>query len=382
MAIDVDSPHSLRAVDHDIVCVIRHELLEAVANAPKMHPKDLYVEDRLEMIFRHHDWTKSFDRQQVIILDDVVTSEILVLWHKWLRKKCADIENIVLVTTHHTGIKTWWQRWCAVNQEKSFAIQELFFLSRPGSTPSLKSLYRDPDQFLHTLEFWSANKKITKLFSYWGGTYTTSEREYLLLKILALREVGEIDFMAQISNKSDVLAYAENITYFKKQQDIDEIGQTYDRLTTDKLFVSDHASHQARKNEQIDFAGLQWTVDRCCWSTVVRETINSDRYACVTEKTLRAFLHHCVVIPVGYRAVEQLEQIGFWFPKDMVDYSYQHLDCFADRVDRLIKSLRMLSQRTLHDLQTHYLDNQHRFQYNAQLVHDLAMNNKQHLEIE
>lgn len=360
-------------LDHvDHVGIIKAELLEVLTNAPKHQPKDVWVEKCLDDMFGSYDWTRSFSRRQILVYDEVLPSEVLEILHKWLRKKCADIENILLIVTHHTGTRDWWQDWCKTNNEKSFQLTEIFFLTRPTATPSIKSFFSKKSTTRKNIDWYTSQKTISKILSYYGGRYSSPEREYLFLKLQCFdHSLAHVDFLGNLSPKQDILSYVENITYYKNQMEIDYISNVYDQLVNNGWllrppYVFDCAI------EDIDFAGPQWQTDRQCFASVVRETINSDKFACVTEKTLRAFLHHCVVIPIGFNAVNNLEKLGFWFPHDFIDYSYQSTRSFADRVHGMMAALDNLAQKSFDVLQQYYLDNINKFQYNSDLVYDLA----------
>jgi hypothetical protein len=354
----------------DLVGVIGGELLQVLTDAPKLNPKDLLIEHKLDEMFSGWDWSKSFDRAQILVYDEVLPSELLPMLHQWLRRKCADIENIQLILTHHAGAESWWQEWCELNHTQSFKIRELSFLSRPAATPDLLSLLSGKHGVRKDKSFFIKNKKINKIFSYYGGSYVSREREYLFLKFYKFRHQAIIDFLASIvASKDEILSYVENITYFKNQVEIDNVSAAYDSFMCSKPDAYHDDLSRAKKNEDINFNAFQWQIDSQCFASVVRETINSDRYSCVTEKTIRAFLHHCVVIPLGYRSVEELEKKGFWFPHDIIDFSYQFESIFAYRINQLTNILDVLVKHPASELQEYYAQNIDRFEHNAQLIY-------------
>lgn len=346
--------------------VIRAELLVAVASAPVLEPKDSYVKATLDKLFCHYDWTGTFSSPTIILYDEVITSEILVILHKWLRSKSSNIENIYLVTTCNSGICQWWKQWCNCFNEKSFNVVELFFTDSLYFKNYFKDVTQCPD-----LNFYTNNKKIVKLFSFYGGTYSSSEREFLTLSMLKFHNCASIDFFAQFSSKKTLLDYSENITYYLNQKEIDALSDLYDQYVKDGCFLLNQ-QYVRQKNESVNFGGLQWELDKFSWATVIRETINTDCFSTVTEKTVRACIHHTVLIPIGVRSVSDLETLGFWFPHDIVDYSYQHNPIFASRINQLCNSLKKITETySMGQLHQYYLDNIHLFQYNAQLVFDL-----------
>jgi hypothetical protein len=361
--------------EHDYVGVIADELLECIKHAPMLQPKDLYIEEALENLFGNYNWSKSFSRTQILVYDEVLPSEILIALHKWLRKKCADIENVKLIITHHTGIQSWWRKWCQVHQERSFSIQEIFYTNRPRLIALSMKWINDPQSVLKDTDFYLKQKNILKLFSYYGGSYTTREREYALLRFLKFQSIANIDFLADLASLQEILDYTENITYYKNQKEIDQISETYKTLLNNNFSGLRIPESTAVKLEEINFLGFQWHTDRHCWASVIRETHISEKYSCVTEKTIRTFLHHCVAIPIGFQAVDDLEQLGFWFPHELIDYSYQYEDLFSNRISKLITTLDSLTLIPLIELQKNYIDNIDKFQYNANLVYKLYSTN-------
>ena len=350
---------------------IKHELLTAVADAPMMEPKDLYVERELENLFGHHDWSRSFSSTQVLIYDEVLPSEILIIIHKWLRRKCADIENITLVITHHLGVESWWKQWCDVNHQRSFQVKEYLFTNSPG----YKKGWFGRLPSLHAQEFYKDNKEISRLFSFYGNGRASgnvpNERIYATLKMIKFSDVAEIDFIGQFPDRQQIVDYVEHITYFKNQHDVDYIGSTYDGYVSSNelknLLTFDGKKTQ---NESMTFDGLQWEIDRHCWISVVRETIIDDVYPAVTEKTIRAFLHHMAVMPMAVNAVSELEKLGFWFPHDMIDYSYQTEPLFARRIQAIVDSLENVSNTyTYSQLQEYYTQHIDGFHHNTELIY-------------
>jgi hypothetical protein len=231
---------------------------------------------------------------------------------------------------------------------------------------------------------WFANsKKIEQVFSYYGGTYATPERQYLVLTLLELSEVGSIDYLGKFETKDTVTAYSENINYYLDQAEIDQINELFDRhVSPSGTLVQQNMPGPGIKNEPIGYQGIQWYTDSTCFASVVRETVVDDRYSCVTEKTLRAFLHHMVVIPVTFQGVKELEHMGFWFPHDIFDYSYQTESRFAYRTKHMINSIKQLiANLSIGNMQQYYNDNIDKFHANAKLVHiyinDYTINKEQ-----
>lgn len=362
-------------MEFDYVGIIRPELLQAVAkDAPTVGPKDVWVERRLDDMFGSYDWTRSFDRPQILVYDEIMLSEILIIMHQWLRRRSARIDNIHLVVTHHPGIARWWNQWCNAMQERSFQIREWFFIK----SPRWHQLFANSPA-LQPLQFYQTHKQISRTFSYYGGSWRSTEREYLALKFMPFSPRAFVDCLFRFGDRQELLAYAEHVNYYENQSQIEQLAQAYDQHVSAQGMIAKSPQPEISKPREvelraIDLQGFQWGVDQTCWASVVRETQNNERFSCATEKTVRAFLHHCAVIPLGFRAVQDLEDLGFWFPHDRFDYSYQHEPLFARRIERLLESLDRLSQVPVADLQKHYDQNCDRFHANAQRIHHLIQN--------
>lgn len=352
----------------DLVGIIHQEIMDAIQEAPTIGERNDYVSATLEKMFGSYDWQRSFEKPQALIFDGQIFPALLEYIHNWLRTKCLDIENVYLVITHHRGVQEYWKRWCEVFQCKSFQIKEHLITD----TTNEKCQWHQNVDVMPSRNFFKENKEISCSFSYYGGGWQSDERDYLALRMLEFADTAEIDYLASFSSKENVLAYTENITYFKDQEQVDYISEMYDKHvgSDGKLLVDKKFSTSSAQYEKIDYNGTQWEIDRHCFASVVRETNNTLPYSCLTEKTLRAFMHHTVVIPIGYDAVKELENLGFWMPHDIINYSYQSKLLFVDRVNGAISVMRdLLEKYTFSQLQQYYLDNIDKFHYNADLVY-------------
>jgi len=362
----------------DQLKIIDSQIRAAILRAPLHDSKLVYIAHELDQMFDKYDWTKSFSNPQVIVYDESVTSEIIIAIHHWLRRQCADISNITLITTHNLGIASWWEQYCAVMGQQSFLIQEKFFTH----SDQCRARWFDKIPPLPDRGWFANFKKIERVFSYYGGSYGKLERQYLILKMLELSSVGEIDYLGKFVSKDSLLGYSENINYYLDQNEIDQLNVLYDRHVSVTGDLAYSCVAAGIKNEKLDYQGVQWQTDSKCFASVVRETVLDDVYSCVTEKTLRAFLHHTVVIPVTFQGVTELERMGFWFPHDIFDYSYQTESRFAYRTKHMITSIKQLiANLSIGDMQQYYTDNIDKFHANAKLVHiyinDYTINKEQ-----
>jgi hypothetical protein len=367
--------------EYDYIGTIRDELLKIVSVCSVIGPKDVEVERELERLFENYDWSKSFYSTQVLVYDEAILSEFLPIIHNWLRRKCCDIENIVLISITHPGIADWWKSWCSVNHQKSFQIKEANFWDSPTHRGTwISENFKEP-----SLDFFKENKKITKLFSFYGGTYSKIPQEFLTLKLMRFCDVSVVDYLGTFNSKDKLLGYAESMYYYKNQFEIDQLSESYDKYVSNNFKLLNHSTNPNNYTNsplkcKIDFNGTKWNIDRQCFATVVRETMIDDVFSCLSEKTMQAFLHHNVVIPVAFDSVSHIEKLGFWLPHELIDYSYQKNTIFVDRIDQMILMLdRLVSKYSMSDLNDFYIANLNKFQYNSKLMFDYIFNSNERL---
>ena len=335
--------------------LINAELLFALRDTADSESKDKVIWPVLEQIFTGFDWSQGFEHNIVIIYDETFTPEIAQSLHYWLRTKCTRIENIHVICLDNPAAQ-WWQRWCDVMHERSYRVVDVLHTVNAdryfsGQTPPLRDA-----QGIH------------RHFSYWGGSYPSRSKNYLLMEISQYRPWAYVDNMGPLLPRQEILDYVENITYYQSQVTVDRIAQCYDELVRDHQFLS-NVQGTKKHDEPFDGRGLQWHIDQQCMACVVRETDDTLPYANITEKTLRAFWHGSMVIPISYQAVCDLERCGFQFAHDLFDYSYQHEPDFFRRVQALKRSLDRFIQQCPAD-RLPQLWHQHRriWQHNAQTV--------------
>lgn len=359
-------------ITNNIVGKIHDQLLMAITDAPLLEHKTKYIIPVLEELFKDVNWATSFEIPMTIVYDEALTPEILIAIHQWLRTKCADIENINLITTHHCGLARWWKQWCVACHEKSFSVVEFSygyseFITSRDTWIKIPPMPADDYVPLH--------KDIQYHFSYYGGTYPVDDRLYMLLRILKLRDHGIVEYIGYIPDKEEILNYAENITYFKNQKIINDLSEVYDQCIINNHLIKQDLNfkldYSPVKNDMF-FSGYQYITDSHCFANIIRETINFHPYTTVSEKTLRSFMHHLVVVPTTYRSVDDLETQGFWFPHNLIDYTYQYETDHATRFELLINSVKqMIDKFSIDDLNRYYRENLTHFHHNTKLVYDI-----------
>lgn len=372
--------HNKQPTDYLFVGPINDEVLNALILAPSHEHKEKYLHQALDQVFSDTDWTQSFTQPMIIIWDEVIFNEMILALHSWLRTKAANIENIHVLMTHHLGVSTWWKNYCEVMQIRSFDIIESWFCWRLMHRFLLNNTgVMAPISWDEITE--QKLQHIDKLFSFYCGEYSRRERDYLLISLLRYNTIAMMDSEATLMDFDSVLAYTENISYFMNQSAVDEIREFYPQHVKNNKLVKNPAFANIQgtylKDECFNFKGMQWEIDKQCFATVIRETHMDECYISITEKTLRAFLHGQIPIPVGYCAVELLEQEGFRFPTELIDYSYQYEPNYHYRVQKIKQQLDKLAGMTASEWKQCFLDSQEILKHNydtvVNLEHKIAM---------
>lgn len=348
--------HRSQISDHAVfVGWIRQELLLAAASVPEdqFHPHVIWP--RLETLFAGVDWTMSFHKRLLVVYDEVVIPQVVISLHEWLRSKCANLDHIHVIFTDQP-IQLWWQAYCRVFHERSFHAEYVPHVTMPLRYPMAQTIQV------------KAHEMINRHFSYYAGTWHDRSRNYLLLEMLEYMPHAAIDNMGLILPRQRIVDYVEQISYFGAQSDVERIGAIYDQHVIDQNCPGNVVGQQS-KNEPLCYQGLQWQIDSQCFACVTRETRDDLPYPDVTEKTMRAFLHQCMVIPISYQAVDHLESLGFQFAHHLFDYSYQHQPDFFHRVKGLKNSLNQFIQTVSQpQLGPVWFQNQQIWQHNAENV--------------
>jgi len=372
--------HGTQPTGFRFVGPINDELLNTLILAPENEHKEKYLHQTLDRVFEGVDWTESFTQPMVIIWDEMIFNEMILALHSWLRLHAGNIENIHVLITHHLGVSVWWKSYCELMQIRSFSIIESLFcwrlvhrflLNHTGVMAPISWEELTAQKLQH----------MNRLFSFYCGEYSRKERDYLLINLLKYYDVAMMDSEAKLMSLEDALNFTESISYYMDQPVIDEITSLYPQYIKNQKLVKhpDFATIQGQylKDECFNFKGMQWEIDRRCFATVIRETHMNECYISITEKTLRTFLHGQIPIPVGYCAVELLEQEGFRFPTDLIDYSYQYEPCYHYRVQRLKQQLDRLQAMSVEEWKQHFIQNQDLLKHNhdtvVNLEHRIAM---------
>lgn len=351
---------------------IYSELCIAIGQAPEQEAKSPYIFDQLDQIFKDFDWTMSFDRPVIIVYDEVIYSLCFIEIHNWLRKKSCNLNHIFLISTHTANSSNWWEQYCQTMHIRSFHVIDTYF------TPRYAAMFLTDLQKLDYDKIFNEKQSNLKyLFSYYGGSYGAQERDYLALQMCHFYDSAMIDYVGTFKSQRQFTDYVEQISYFLDDKCVNELDGFYKKYVNQdqKLIVHPHWKQYTEKfqlNEPLNLSGLQWQVDRDCFATVIRETWQNDCFYQASEKTWRTFYHCNIAIPLGYDSVRELERRGFWFPHDLIDYSYSSEPVFHDRTERLKKSLHNLNKIPIKELANYLRDNWNKIVDNSIKINKLS----------
>jgi hypothetical protein len=306
----------------------------------------------LDSFFDSVQWTNTFSLPHVIYYDEFITPEIIFYFHRYLSKICLDIENIYIIDSHQRGTSLWWENYKEIMQIKSFNFIEIGFEYHEFFELHIGETELNYVQNIDILK----EKNILHTFSFYGGTYYSEYRNFLFLLFNYYGNNNPVDKMFDVTDKKSTLDHCEQITNFKNQKMINFIEERwnndrecYNLITEQKRKYKDH---------------LQFNIDKNCFATVIRETGQEFPWSVITEKTLKCFLHYVVAIPLGYKSVDYLKEYGFWFPDDLIDYSYQYEPFFIDRYIKVFKIIEKLELIKKHQLNKYFIDNIEKFNHN------------------
>jgi hypothetical protein len=318
------------------------------------------------------DWTKSFSIPVVIVYDEHVTVEVLEMLHNYLRQQSADIENIVLVLTSALGVSDWWSRRNQLYHEKSFSIQEwLLVRSVTDELAGYLTVLNNGKKL--DLQKIVKDQAIQYLFCHYGGANPTLDKQYLALKLRDLDGTGVVDMFSNfVSTRENLINHAYYLGYFKNRAEQKLIGDLYDQYVQGQSLLLDpvlQTIHTPKvRNEAMHLTGFQYELDCKCLAVVVGETDMRQPWTMITEKTIRVFFHHKILIHVHYKSISNLEKYGFWFPHDIIDYSYQNETDLLTRINSMIISIKTTHNHMQNRYQEYWLDNIDKFRHNVELL--------------
>lgn len=306
---------------------------------------------------------KTFSEKIVFYYAEVLTEEILTIIHNYFRNKCCNIENIIFLTSA-SGLNNYYTKFCNLHRSIGMTIIEI---------PMVDLIH----EFCNNLIQKKINKNIKRKFSIYGGTYDIDppERTFLLLLLSQFAESSNIEILSKCKSESSLRNWLERETFFINSEFVEYYCNLHKTFISKDLNLLDSLKLKIDKtavvHESFGANNYQETMDSHCLFNLVRETINFQSFAYISEKTFRCFYNHVIPIPTaGKEIIEDFKKIGFWIDTDFVDYSYLQEDLFVNRVNSLTTSIRKLDNLSIDDLQDYYNSNISGFEYNQKLVID------------
>ena len=338
-----------------------HKSFEIIASI-EGNKKDAYV--ILDNYLGTFDLTESFTKKVILLNTEPYRLESLLLLHDWFSDRCCNITNIFLISDHSIGAKKWYENFLNLFNKVGFNIIE---------TP-IRNIQR-----LQVIGFLSKQqlqkdkirKKLKYYFNAFMGGYTSFfEKDFLATYFSSKKEIGYVDFLAGYQTTlPEFDNYLESLTHFSDRNFVDflislrENGNFFNSGTTrviptfNNIMNSDSHKSIVKLNNQ-------------SFCQLLRETYNSVPWTCVSEKTLDCFLNCMIPIPLsGTNAVSNLENIGFKFDHNMIDYSYQSEKDFVKRILKIGDVLDRISKtHSLAELEEYILDNREILWYNYNYI--------------
>jgi hypothetical protein len=357
---DLDVVNLIRQNGYTIIGNIRNELLIDWWNC---QANNRCIEQSahvwLDNYFAECDLTKSFKEKLIVVYDEMLPHEILINLHSWFKKQSCNLNNIIIVVTTTMGAKFWFFQYTTLIGENSFQLIDApwlsqMFTSRFASIPKINQS--------------TINKTLKYYFSFYGGTGSNLERDFITSNVLTKSNLGYIDYLSgwhKVSTQADFENYAEVSTNFLHEDLIKKLLVIRNTVKFDTSHISANAPI---KNENFDFQGFQFDIDNICFAQVIRESTSRAGFCCISEKTLRPFLHGQVPLPIGLNSIDHLKNLGFNLQFDIIDYDYQSHPVFFNRILGLLDQIDKLSTYKLSYLEDYILDNSEIFLYNFEYV--------------
>lgn len=118
-------------------------------------------------------------------------------------------------------------------------------------------------------------------------------------------------------------------------------------------FYSNHLSNTDQK--LINNYLVEYSFFKKSFVYIITETVADYPYPYFTEKTWKAFMYKMPFMLVGSKnSLTQLRSFGFKTFGDFWNEGYDTLECAADRIDKIVENLKMLSMMSLNDINNLY----------------------------
>jgi hypothetical protein len=343
----------------------------AAVMVDEMHIVDQSYQ-RLEATFKDHDFSRSFERAQVVLSLEIWSLENLIGFQKWLQARCCRIDRYHVIVIGQPGMAEWWKQYTSVMRMRSFYLHEV--LDLPFGSETMRQNW--PIESFHWFrERWYADipsePDLDRTLQHHcvylpGGTGHSVEtgyyKHYLACRIIDLPSTL-VDLRFNLQDAETLANWVDSELGWMDQQLVDQIREIRHRL-------DDNVGSPVIYDTDLYLRTLP--LYRNCFATVARESLMIQPWACVGEKTLRPLMLGQFVIPTTFKAVTYLEGLGFWFDRDWFDFGYELEPDPIARCHYLVESLLVLTSKSLEDCRSHLLRHRTRYQANSELARQLT----------
>lgn len=313
----------------------------------------------------------TFEKKIVIYYEEVINTDMLEILHNYFSNRCCNIRNVLLIT-QTSGLEIFYRDFCKLYCDVGMTIIEIPFA------------FNYSEYYYQDSQIKDFNKKISKLFCYYGGgkgKIILPEHTFMALFMSQFSSVSTIESIERVSKQSDLEGWLEKKTFFLNAVFVEKFADLYKKYVDekqylDKSLISVNTMHKnpaanGPRGEKFGSGDYQEIVDSQCMICVCRETLIFDMFQYISEKTFRCFYNHLIPMPIsGKNVIEDLSSCGFYMFEDLIDFSYLQEDLFPNLIVKLETELRRLSEIPLEEYQDYYNRNIDKFQHNQQLVLD------------
>ena len=331
----------------------------------------LEANQSLDFAIYAESFADSFSRTQVIIGLEVWTPQMLEQLHRYLSYQCCNITNFTLIVIGHPRIASWWQQHQNLYQTVSYRIIEVRdfpFLANKVQPLARQSI----DQEVWGRHVWYPSDTcnidiIQNPVLYMAGTLPgsfdgQSAKTYLLLTMAKNRPRILVDRCWALPDKQEFASWLDYATHWQDQTHVEDMTKVFDQEALEPYYAN------------AKLTSMQASVDLYpnSFASVVRETVMTLPYGCISEKTFKAYMFQQFVIPTTYCGVSDLENCGFMFDHDFFDFDYQYIADYVARIRQLQKQVAILTQRPISDLELHRQTRRYMYEHNQRRALELT----------
>ena len=331
-------------------------------------------------------------RPHVIIMLEVLSDFMLVELHRVFFKNFQQLDNLHLICVGHMGLVDFYDHGDWRNGEKITIYEVPDF---PFSNEEIIDFYHCGDVQVHEQHtgYWGRaiwyqdidllssddiiqrRRGLDRHFVLNSGrtSHHYDERYRKIVLWLALRQwqhTAVVDYQPKCESLETLLELFADAQLSKHQVEF-YLQQYCTWVDMNTYQAIDQLPYNAQPLR--DWWPQERDIWLQCFANVARESHIDQGFNIISEKTMRAFRLHQMVIPTGYQALTQLEDLGFKFDKDFFDYSYQNEYDVMQLVWQLKNSMdKWISRNDIESLRDYYSKNIKLFLHNADLAMDLT----------